>query len=244
MHLNLSGIKRSSVAGRLLRIPLSLIPAGMVMPILQGPLSGRRWIVGSGVHGYWLGSYEFQKQKMFAESAATARVIWDIGAHVGFYTLLASISLGQRGRVFAFEPSPRNLAFINDHLRLNRCSNVEVCPFAVSDRNGTMPFEEGPGSSMGRIGDHGSLNVQVIALDDLVDAGAIEPPDLVKIDVEGEEVRALHGAERVLTTARPAIFLATHSPDLHRTCVEWLEARNYRLTPLGEDEIIARPGGR
>lgn len=241
MHLNLSAIKRSSVAGRLLRIPLSLIPAQTVMPILQGPLSGRRWIVGSGVHGYWLGSYEFQKQKLFAESAATARVVWDIGAHVGFYTLLASIGVGQKGRVFAFEPSPRNLAFINDHLRLNRCHNVEVCPFAVSDRKGTMSFEEGPGSSMGHIGDQGSLTVQVIALDDLVDAGAIEPPDLVKIDVEGEEVRALQGAERVLTTARPTIFLATHSPDLHRTCTEWLQARKYHLTPLGDDEIIARP---
>jgi FkbM family methyltransferase len=239
MHLNLSGIKRSSVAGRLLRMPLSLIPARTVVPILQGPLAGRRWIVGSGVHGYWFGSYEFEKQKLFADSAASARVVWDLGAHVGFYTLLASVCLGQRGRVFAFEPSPKNLAFINDHLHLNGCGNVEVCPFAVSDRKGTMAFEEGPGSSMGHLGDHGSLSVQVVALDDLVDAGTIDPPDLVKIDVEGEEVRALRGAERVLTTARPTIFLATHSPDLHRHCAEWLEARNYRLTPLGDDEIIA-----
>ena len=241
MHLNLSAITRSTIVGRFLRMPLSFIPARTVVPILQGPLARRRWIVGSGVHGYWLGSYEFEKQKQFAESAATARVVWDIGAHVGFYTLLASVTLKQRGRVFAFEPSPRNLAFINDHLGLNRCSNVVVCPFAVSDRKGTLAFEEGPGSSMGHLGDRGALKVQVVALDDLVDTGTIDPPDLVKIDVEGEELRVLHGAERVLTTARPIIFLATHSPDLHRLCSEWLERKNYRLTPAAEDEIIAYP---
>ncbi len=241
MPLNLSAIKRSSVAGRLLRLPLSLIPARTVVPILQGPLAGRRWVVGSGVHGYWLGSYEFEKQKQFAESAARARVVWDVGAHVGFYALLASVTVNQNGRVFAFEPAPRNVAFINDHLRLNHCSNVVVCPYAVSDRAGTMSFDEGPGSSMGHLADHGTLSVPVVTLDDLADAGTVDPPDLVKIDVEGEELRVLHGAERVLTMARPVIFLATHSPDLLRFCSRWLEGRNYRLTRLGEDEIIARP---
>ena len=241
MHLNLSAIKRATIAGRLLRIPLSLIPPKTVVPILQGPMAFRRWIVGSGVHGYWLGSYEFEKQKRFAESAAGARVIWDVGAHVGFYTLLASVTVNQRGRVFAFEPSPRNIAFINDHVRLNRCRNVVVCPLAVSDRNGTTSFDEAPGSSMGHIGTHGSLTVQVATLDGLVDAGTIAPPDLVKIDVEGEEARVLSGAERVLSTARPIIFLSTHSPDLHHICSGWLEAKGFRVTQLAEDEIIAYP---
>ena len=53
--------------GRLLRFSLRLIPTGMKLPILQGKLKGKRWIVGLSNHGCWLGSYEYEKQILFAE---------------------------------------------------------------------------------------------------------------------------------------------------------------------------------
>src|ERR1043165_45133 len=102
--VNFSGLSRGSFVGRIARLPLSLIPAGARMPILQGPLRGKRWVAGSHVHGGWRGSYEFEKQQMFISAIKPGAVVYDIGANVGFYTLLASRLAGPQGRVYAFEP--------------------------------------------------------------------------------------------------------------------------------------------
>ncbi len=77
------------------------------MHVVQGPLRGKRWIAGSSNHGCWLGSYELAKQRKVIELVRPGMVCWDVGAHVGFYTLLFAELVGPLGRVFAFEPLPR-----------------------------------------------------------------------------------------------------------------------------------------
>jgi hypothetical protein len=62
--INLSGISNNSVVEKLLRFPLRLIPSNMVLPILQGRLKGKKWIVGLSNHGCWLGSYKYEKQTL------------------------------------------------------------------------------------------------------------------------------------------------------------------------------------
>src|ERR1700722_9598796 len=106
---NLSGISKESLIGRLLRVPLRLIPRSTVLPIMQGALQGKKWRVGSGAHGCWLGSYEFHKQKALQDEIKAGYVVYDIGANVGFYALLASVLVGETGFVYAFEPFPGNL---------------------------------------------------------------------------------------------------------------------------------------
>ena len=128
--------------GRMLRLPLSLVPKTAVVPILQGPLKGKRWIVGSGIHRLWLGSYEPSKMAVAAELTSTGAIVFDIGANVGIYTLLFSARAGQSGRVVAFEPSPRNVAYLKQHLTLNDASNVEVVEAAVSDAVGRSSFDD------------------------------------------------------------------------------------------------------
>src|SRR5579864_334767 len=83
IRINFSAINRSSLLGRILRLPLRLLPRGSVVPILQGPLRGRRWIVGSSTHGCWLGSYENGEQKILQASIRPGSVVYDIGANVG-----------------------------------------------------------------------------------------------------------------------------------------------------------------
>src|SRR5579862_7724955 len=106
---NLSGISRKSWLGKLLRAPLRLIPRSAVLPILQGPLRGKKWVVGSGNHGCWLGSYEHDKQSLFQKTVRTGDIVYDVGANAGFYSLLASVLVGEKGQVYAFEPLPANL---------------------------------------------------------------------------------------------------------------------------------------
>ena len=93
-----------------MRWPLRLAPRGRAVPILFGPARGLRWVVGVGLHGCWLGTYEWHKQRRFAREIKPGEVFFDIGANTGFYTLLAAKRTGTGGIVHAFEPNPRNLA--------------------------------------------------------------------------------------------------------------------------------------
>jgi FkbM family methyltransferase len=230
--MNFSGIPTSALMGRILRQPLRLIPANTPMPILQGRLRGKLWIAGSLTHGCWLGSYENEKQRLFASSLKAGSTVYDIGANAGFYSLLASVVVGSKGRVYAFEPLPRNIHFLNAHLRLNRITNVEIMEAAVSDKTGQAYFDDSPGSSMGHLAPEGNMKVETVKIDELVAENQIRPPDYLKIDVEGGEVFVLSGARKTLENFHPRIFLATHGPEIHRECCAFLNGLGYTLEAL------------
>ena len=230
--MNFSAISRDTLLGKLLRLPLKLLPANMAVPILQGPMRGMRWIVGSGDHGYWLGSYELGFQRMFALKIKTGEIVYDIGAHVGYYTLLASRNVGPEGHVYSFEPLPRNAQFIERHLRINRLHNVTFKQVAVSDHAGRVQFGGGVSSSTGRIIPQGELEVQAVKLDDLLSSGEIEPPRVMKIDVEGAEGAVLQGSLSLLKEYGPQIFLATHGEPARQDCIGFLHELGYSLEPL------------
>jgi FkbM family methyltransferase len=230
--MNWTGISDKSFFGRVLRLPLRLIPPRAIVPILQGPLRGKKWIVGSGNHGYWLGSYELGKRSLFVKMIPPGGVCFDLGANVGYYTLLLSVLAGPRGRVFAFEPLPRNLEYLRRHLALNRTLNATVIEAAVADRSGTVRFEEDASTSKGRIGSQGTLEVQAIALDEWIDAGKIPQPSLLKIDIEGAELSALQGARKALARTHPVIFLSTHSGKVHTDCLSFLDSLDYHVVPI------------
>jgi FkbM family methyltransferase len=236
--MNLSGISNDSLIGRALRLPLRLIPKGACVPILQGPLRGKRWIVGSSTNGCWLGSYEYRKQRALSAKVRRGFVVYDLGAHVGFYSLLASTLVGSEGRVFSFEPAPNNLKILKRHLTLNHVHNCTIFEAAVGSQSGTAAFDLGPGSSEGSLKTQGqagaaaTLTVRVCVLDELAAAGQIMPPDVIKCDIEGGEYDALRGASRLLQDHRPAIFLATHNPQVHDQCCALLRGFRYQLTSL------------
>lgn len=242
--MNFSAIPETSLLGKALRLPLRLLPANTRVRILQGRLRGKSWIVGAGTHGYWLGSYEREKQKAFEQHVRSGDVFYDIGAHTGYYTLLASDLIGPQGRVFAFEPLPRNVRFLKEHIRINRVTNVNVMTSAVSDRSGAARFSESNSSFQGRLTAEGKMEVTMVSLDELWERKELLPPNVVKIDVEGAEFLVLTGATRLIQIARPTIFLATHGTEVHHQCEDWLKAAGYQLSVLNSpDEILALPMG-
>lgn len=244
--MNFSGLSSSSALGRLLRFPLSVIPSNTVLPIFQGSLRGYRWIVGSSNHGCWLGSFEYEKQKCINKSVRPGSVAYDLGANVGFYTLLLSELVGSGGLVVAFEPLPRNLEYLRRHIALNHVSNVVVMEGAVSSHSGSALFVEGPTNSMGFISSKGNVKVKLFSIDEMVSDGRIPAPQYLKIDIEGAEYDALCGAEATLQEFQPTIFLASHSMEIHQSCCHLLSELGYELKPiLGNDvsktfEILAR----
>jgi FkbM family methyltransferase len=235
MPINFSGITNQNILGKILRSPLRLIPPKTILPILQGKLRGKKWIVGSGQHGAWLGSYEYEKQLLFQQIVQEGSVVYDLGANSGFYTILASTLVGKLGKVVSFEPHPRNLGFLREHLRINHIQNATVIDAAVSDCNGFIQFT-GDGF-IGHISEQGELQVKTVSLDELIDANQIPPPDFIKIDIEGAELLALRGAESMLNNLHPIILLATHGSEVHKDCCQFLDTLGYTLQPVYEDNI-------
>lgn len=199
--------------------------------IKLGPLRGWRWITGTAPHGCWLGTYERDSQRAFVESIREGDVVYDIGANVGFFTLLASKLVGPRGTVYALEPLPRNVSYLERHVSLNGRQNVRVLPIAAAAATGTARFGIAHNPSQGGISERGELEVVTRSLDDLVATGTV-PPTFLKIDVEGAESQVLEGAGRLLRESHPAILLSTHGWQQHERCSEMLKSYGYTLTLL------------
>jgi FkbM family methyltransferase len=212
----------------------------MPMPILQGKLRGKKIIVGSSQHGCWLGSYEYHERLLFESLIKEGSVVFDLGAHVGYYSLLSSVLVGQTGKVFAFEPLPRNLFYLNKHIQINKINNVTVIDAAVSDSSGWTFFDEIPGnvgSFKGQISPKGKLKVRTVGLDDLIKRRETPIPNFVKIDIEGNELLALSGAKSLLANAHPTLFLSTHGPIIHKECCHFLKSLGYRLSSIDNKDI-------
>lgn len=231
--------------GKRLGVSIRFIPPKTKMPILFKSLRGKKWIVGSAPYSCWLGIFEYEKQTVFEKTVVEGSIVFDIGAHVGFYTLLSSVLVGPKGRVFAFEPVPRNISYLRKHLRLNQATNVTIIEAAVTDSDGTARFVETEDSTEGRIAPEGGLEVKTVSLDKLVLLAEVPCPQLMKIDVEGAEILLLSGAKSILVNAHPTIFLSTHSRQLHQQCCHFLTSLGYKIDAIGEktldlcDEIIA-----
>lgn len=246
MSINFSALPYDAWYGRAIRWPLKLIPSNLVAPILQGPLRGKKWIVGSSVHGCWLGSYEIEKAKLMKQRIGPGAVVFDIGAQAGYHTLLSSECAGPGGSVYAFEPLPRNLKYLHAMVELHRLKNVAVMESAVSDFGGPAFFDANSDPVAGRLSANGSMRVRCIQLDEEVQAGRLPPPTFLKIDVEGAEMKLLAGARHTLERHRPEIVLDTHTflggefAPLHERCSRFLQEVGYQLRPIGMSSHEAR----
>ena len=175
------------------------------------------------------------------------KVFFDVGAHIGLYTLPAS-KIAKK--IVAFEPSLFNLAKLRHHLVLNNVTNnVVVVPMAVSNVNGTLDFFESSNGSHPKnsllMGPELGVkrSVEATTLDSYCEKNALYP-DVLKIDVEGAEFYVLEGAKKLLSTKRPIIYLSLHPSQIKNLGFEmtWLSEFasqiNYGIVP--ENFIIEK----
>lgn len=205
----------------------------IMLPIRSGPLKGKRWIATSG-SAFIAGRYEPEKTAALADTVRAGDIVYDVGAHVGYFTVLMSQTVGADGRIYAFEPRPLNQRFLARHLRVNRCDNVEVFHLSVGDRDGPARLETRTGTGTGHVAEDGDLEVDMVSIDAMVGNGHLPPPTFIKIDVEGGELRVLEGARHVLETHRPRMVLATHSDELDNLCRALLMPLGYTMTDIGQ----------
>jgi FkbM family methyltransferase len=172
-------------------------------------------------------------------------VVFDIGAHVGFYSLLAAVLVSPGGKVYAFEPFGPNVEKLRQHVVMNRAA-VEVIESAVADRNGTARFERGTDTYTGRLSRQG-VEVRTSSIDTMCRAGVLPSPNIIKIDVEGAESLVMRGALETIRSAGPILFLAVHNAAARNECLHLLDVLDYSadaITGAGIEtgsEFVARP---
>ena len=161
---------------------------------------------------YWTGAHEPHVQAALERLLEPGMTFWDVGAHIGFVTVMAAREVGPEGRVVSFEPMPDTAARLRQSIELNDFANVTVLECAVDDYDGEKtlhpPRPSGPVDAAGsqpsvmwtlvdEIGAEGGIPVRCRRLDDV--AAELGAPDLVKIDAEGAEVKVLESGYDLVT---------------------------------------------
>jgi FkbM family methyltransferase len=160
------------------------------------------------------GAFEPFERELFVEALRPGMVVLDLGANVGYYTLLAARKVDRDGVVYAFEPHPRTLRSLRDNVAMNTASNVRIFDAAVSDRSGErLLYVSDTASHSGlyrSMEDEKprSLSVATLAIDDL----DLDRIDLLKLDIEGEEQAALEGMQRTLARSPEATAFLEFNP--------------------------------
>jgi FkbM family methyltransferase len=209
-------------------------------------------LVGDGV-------WEPEETAAFVAHVGPGMCVFDVGANVGYYTLLAARAVGASGRVFAFEPEPRNFALLSRSVAGNGFVNVRLHNAAVSsgpgsarlhldDANfGAHSFELGSvRTSSGR-----SVEVDAVALDGFLEEARDSAAGiLVKIDVQGAEALVVEGARGLLALPRVTVFLELWPEALERSgadparLLDDLAALGFAFEDVGAPAAARRPLGR
>ncbi len=235
-------IYRLPTVARFLRRKLNqAAPDGMsLVKIAAGGLQGHWMYLNLQTEkDYWLGTYESELQSAIRELAAPGMIAYDIGANIGYITLLFGRIVGEQGAVFAFEALPQNVTRLKANIAANNLkAPIRIESSAVVDRVGPVNFMIGPSGGMGKAeGSAGrneveytrSLTVPGTSLDVFVYQEGNPVPEIIKVDIEGGEVLALPGMVTLLTRARPLILLELHGPEAAKVVWETLKSVGYQV---------------
>ncbi len=219
-----------SLPGRLLRLPLRLVPSGAVIRIPSGVNKGFRWVCGSSIQRCWFGTYEMEKQDFVARAVRPGMTVWDVGANVGFYTLAFARLVGGAGSVYAFEPMAANVAYLLRHVEMNGLINVKIIQTALGGSDEIVGFSATRASSQGSVTDRGrNYLIPAMTPGNFLKTFPESLPHLIKLDIEGAEGAVLAAAEPLLVEHSPDILLALHGREQEEKCRALLTRIGYRL---------------
>ena len=170
---------------------------------------------------YYLGTFEPYCLPFVRGCANAGGTIVDVGANIGFYTIESALVVGPAGRMISIEAAKPHVAALRHNIDLNALNNVSLIDIAVGDRTGkatlALPLEANLGSfTVGQVNSNETYHVEVRRLDDVLADLNVHSLDLIKMDIEGSEFRALSGAEETLKRFRPAILIELNEVALGR----------------------------
>jgi FkbM family methyltransferase len=172
-------------------------------------------------------------------------VFWDVGANVGYFTLVAATALAGRGQIVAFEPGNNAYARLVENISLNPHGNIKTFQVAVNDREGEAVlhvsgdiadssaslYPAGPAQGLGEV-------CRMVCLDHCRREENLSAPDLIKLDVEGAELAALTGARELMAATPPLLLVEMEEKNLRAAGVsreairQFLAGYGYRAAHL------------
>jgi FkbM family methyltransferase len=166
-------------------------------------------------------------------------VFWDVGANVGYFTLVAATALAHRGQIVAFEPGKNAYQRLTANVSLNPYRNIQTLPVAVSDREGEAVLHVAGDIADSSASLYPSGQTQVrpevcrtVSLDHFRREEGVRPPDLIKLDVEGAEMAVLQGARGLIAESPPLLLVEMEEKNL-RAAGASREAIRQFLSPYG-----------
>lgn len=164
--------------------------------------------------------YEYWESRLLRRIVRPGWTVVDVGANIGYYTLLFARLVGRSGCVYSFEPQASTYAALSRNISLNEPGNVRAFRVALSDSVGEAPLaetgERPHATHIAGIGEASSEKVPLITLDSFLAAESARGLDLVKVDIEGYEMRFLAGAAETLARFRPIVQLELNPSMLTR----------------------------
>jgi FkbM family methyltransferase len=247
-----AALRRNGLAGFLLRPLARHLREGEVV-VASGPGAGLRLVRGGSLRSM-LGRSERRVQEVVARELRPGTVFFDVGANVGFYTLLGARYVGPAGLVVAFEPVTEFADNLDANIAANGFVNVRVHRVGIGARAGeavvvrrTVSTGAQLTTSPGETGER----VNVISLDQEIERGTIPLPDVIKIDVEGAEVDVVESLRNTLREHGPIVICEMHGKN--REFAAALAALDYTAEVVEVDvsledapwwvHVIARPQG-
>jgi FkbM family methyltransferase len=201
-------------------------------------------------------TFEPAVRREFERNASRNVNIVDIGANIGYYSLVGASLISKDRRIFAFEPQPRVIPKLRRNINQNGLENVVILPFALSENRGVAQFYvpvdgvEGHGSlhKNGRFEVRETVDVETRRLDDVISEIGNPVIGLMKIDAEGAELSILRGATRLLQgTNRPVLIFEANEENCKPfgcsvfDLLQYIRSFGYQLTQLDSEDWIAEP---
>jgi FkbM family methyltransferase len=198
---------------------------------------------------YFHGDVEPEVQAVLGKYLRPGMTVYDIGANIGFFSLLAARLVGATGSVTAFEADPEIAARLRENVSRNQGAPISVEEKAVWSSSSPVFFaradaEVSPDRGLGHVIDNdaeksapGTIRVDAVSVDEYV--GKSVAPDFIKCDVEGAEVEVFRGAEKLLNEKRPLILCEMHGEENRQTLLKVFADFGYRCEPCGKNHILA-----
>jgi FkbM family methyltransferase len=200
-------------------------------------------------HDYFHGDVELEVQAVLRKYLRPGMTVYDIGANIGFFSLLAARLVGATGQVTAFEADPEIAARLRGNVSRNQGAPISVEEKAVWSSSSPVFFaradaEVSPDRGLGHVIDNdaeksapGTIRVEAVSVDEYV--GKFVAPDFIKCDVEGAEVEVFCGAEKLLNDKKPLILCEMHGEENRQTLLKVFADFGYGCEPCGNNHILA-----
>lgn len=167
-----------------------------------------------------MGKYEPETTRIMERVITSEMVVLDVGAHVGYFSLLAAKAVGPGGHVYSFEPEPENFRLLNKNATLNGYSQIETINRAVSSSEGgaslfLTALDTGRHSLYDHdLPGHNVVEIQTTTLDRFLEDHDWPSIGMLKIDVEGSEFDVFQGMKQMLERSCPSFIVVEYNPIL------------------------------